>query len=137
MNKNTSKKKPDNVVFNENTKKYDASLKPYGTNVGAPSIKTPDSVSWKNKSISKANKIISSKYEEIKGEFDKLMKVYEYNNLIFNAKFSFEPIIGEIYHLYKNKNEESFLSMIAPEECDFTFLGSFYLNSDGVWEKVN
>ena len=29
-------KKPDQVVFNEDTQKYDAALKPYATNVGAP-----------------------------------------------------------------------------------------------------
>ena len=31
-------KKPDNVVFNTETQKYDAALKPYATNVGAPVI---------------------------------------------------------------------------------------------------
>ena len=31
-------KKPDNVVFNTETQKYDAYLKPYATSVGAPII---------------------------------------------------------------------------------------------------
>ena len=45
-------KKPDNVVFNVETQKYDAALKPYATSVGAPVITTTDSIAWKNRSIS-------------------------------------------------------------------------------------
>ena len=52
------------------------------------------------------------------------------------AKFNFEPIIGEVYHLYKRENGETFLSIIAPEECNFHALGSFYLNADQIWEKI-
>ena len=35
-------KKPDNVVFNTETKKYDAALKSYSTSVGAPVITASD-----------------------------------------------------------------------------------------------
>jgi hypothetical protein len=28
-----------------------------------------------------------------------------------------------------------FLSLIAPQECRFDFVGSFYLNDDKVWMK--
>lgn len=31
----TDKKKPDNVVFDIETRKYDAARKPYATNIGA------------------------------------------------------------------------------------------------------
>jgi hypothetical protein len=27
---------------------------------------------------------------------------YEWNELVYNSKFSFEPVIGEIYHLYRD-----------------------------------
>ena len=65
-----------------------------------------------------------------------MIQEFEYNKLIFNAKFTFEPIIGQVYHLYKRENNESFLSIISPEECNFNFLGSFYLNVDQTWEKT-
>ena len=64
------------------------------------------------------------------------MQEFEYNNLIFESKFTFEPIVGEVYHLYKRKNGDSFLSIIAPEQCRFNALGSFYLNADHIWEKI-
>ena len=129
-------KKPDNVVFNPETQKYDAALKPYATSVGAPVITTTDTIAWKNRSINKINHKVRTKYSELKAEYEKMMQEFEYNNLIFASKLTFEPIVGEIYHLYKKENGESFLSIIAPEECSFNALGSFYLNADQIWEKV-
>lgn len=129
-------KKPDNVVFDPETQKYDAALKPYATSVGAPVITTTDTIAWKNRSINKINHKVKTKYLELKAEYEALMIEFEYNQLIFNAQFTFEPIIGEIYHLYKRENGETFLSIIAPEECNFNTLGSFYLNTEQIWQKV-
>jgi hypothetical protein len=129
-------KKPDNVVFNAETQQYDAAIKPYATSVGAPVITTTDTVAWKNRSIHKVNQKVQAKYLELKAEYEKMMEEFEYNNLIFNAKFTFEPIIGDVYHLYKRENGETFLSLIAPNECNFNAMGSFYLNADQIWEKV-
>jgi|TARA_B110000305_G_C19249425_1_gene543989 hypothetical protein len=129
-------KKPDNVVFNRETKKYDAALRPYATSVGAPVITTTDTIAWKNRSINKINHRLEAKYVELKAEYEKMIQEFEYNKLIFSAKFTFEPIIGEVYHLYKRENGESFLSIIAPEQCNFNSLGSFYLNTNQIWEKI-
>lgn len=132
----STKKIPDQVVFDVATQKYDASLKPYATNVGAPAITVTDTVAWKNRSINKLNHKVRTRYEEIKAQYDNLMQEFEYNNLIYNSKFSFEPIIGDSYHLYIRDNNETFLSLIAPEQCNFKSLGSFRLNSDQIWEKI-
>ena len=129
-------KKPDNVVYNQETDRYDAAIKPYSTSVGAPVITATDNISWKNRSISKINHKVEAKYLELQAEYQKMMEEFEYNKLIFDAKFTFEPIVGEIYHLYKRDNGESFLSIIAPEQCNFNALGSFYLNVDQTWQKV-
>ena len=48
-------KKPDNVVFNTGNQTYDAALKPYATDLGAPVITTTDTLAWKNRSINKVN----------------------------------------------------------------------------------
>lgn len=128
-------KKPDPVVFNPNTQTYDASLKPYSTSVGAPVITPIDTIAWKNRSINKVNHRIKSRYQEIKAAYELMLKEFEYNNLIYNAKFSFEPIVGQIYHLYSKMDGTNFLSIIEPEHCNFEFIGSFYLNADLIWEK--
>lgn len=132
----TPEKKPDSVVFNTETQNYDAWLKPYATSVGAPVITSHDTNAWKNRSINKVNHKVRSRYLELKAEYDKMMAEFESNKLIFQSKFSFEPIIGQVYHLYERKNGETFLSIIAPNECNFKSAGSFYLNVDQIWEKL-
>ena len=129
-------KKPDLVVFNEQSQKYDAALKPYGTSASSPVITPLNTAGWKNDGIHKVNKQIKSKFEEVKKEYEALMEKFQYNDLVYNAKFSFEPNIGETYYLYNNKKQESFLSIIAPNQCNFQHLGSFRLNSDKMWEKL-
>ncbi|WP_299228985.1 DUF2452 domain-containing protein [uncultured Psychroserpens sp.] len=132
----SEEKKPDQVVYNKMTQNYDAALKPYATNVGAPSIEITDTTAWKNKNIHKANKQIQAKYSELKAAYDQMMQELEYNNLVYNARFNFEPIVGETYHLYRDKKNVPFLSIIAPSDCDFDFVGSFYLNSEQLWKKI-
>lgn len=132
----SQKKKPDNVVYDEDKKRYDAALKPYATNVGAPKIEASDSLAWKKRSIHKVNQKMQAKYLEIKKEYEAMMAEFEYNKLILGAQFSFEPIVGQEYYLYKRENEELFLSLIEPEYCNFHFMGSFYLNAELVWQKT-
>ncbi|OZV69683.1 DUF2452 domain-containing protein [Winogradskyella aurantia] len=131
------KKKPDQVVYNTETERYDASLKPYATDVSAPVITTTDTLAWKNRNINKVNKHIQAKYNELKSAYDEMMAQYEYNNLVYSAHFNFEPVVGHTYHLYKRANDSTFLSIIAPEECDFNHIGSFYLSADGIWHKTD
>ena len=129
-------KKPDQVVYDKATKRYDAYLKPYATNVGAPAIQVTDNSSWKTRNINKANKQIKAKYLELKAEYEKMMAELEYNTLVYNSRYTFEPIVGETYHLYRDKKEESFLSIIAPSDCNFDHIGSFLLNSELIWKRI-
>jgi hypothetical protein len=125
-------KKPDNVVFSAD-KGYNASLLPYATNLGAPVIKTDDVVAWKTRGIHNVNKVFENKFSELKLEYQKLMEEYKWNELVYNAKFSFEPIIGEIYHMYLGDDGVEFLSLIAPNEWNKEYIASFKLNSDKKW----
>ena len=83
------KKKPDNVVYNIETQKYDASLKPYATNLGAPVITSTDTIAWKNRSINKLNHKVQTRFKEIKEQYEQLMQEFEDNRLIHDAKFLF------------------------------------------------
>jgi hypothetical protein len=131
-----NKKKPDNVVFNQKEQQYDAALKTYATNVGAPAIQTVDTVAWKQRNLKSANSQFAAKYAEIDSAYKNLLKQYERNALVYSARFTFEPIVGEVYHLYKDANQQAFLSIISPEECNFDYVDSFRLGSDKLWELV-
>lgn len=129
-------KKPDAVVFDEETESYNANLLPYASGVAAPKIIPPDVTAWKNTNIVTANNQFKARYEAIQIQYRQMMEQFEYNNLVYSAKYNFEPITGKIYHLYKSKDERTFLSLISPNECNFNYLGSFKLGPDKMWEKV-
>ena len=61
------------------------------------------------------------------------MQEYEWNEILYNAKYSFEPIIGEVYHLYLAKDGSNFLSIIHPDHWNKNHIGSFKLNSNKKW----
>lgn len=129
-------KKPDYVVFDEETQQYNGKLLPYASGVAAPKIVPPDVTNWKNTNIISANNEFKARYEGIQKQYQEMMEQFEYNNLVYSAKYSFEPITGKTYHLYRAKDESVFLSLIAPKECNFDFVGSFILGPDKMWEKI-
>ena len=108
----------------------------YPTNVGAPVIHIDNLVSWKSRGISTVNKQFENKFNELKVQYDNLMKEFENNELVYNANFSFEPVIGETYHLYRGDDGYNFLSLISPAEWNKEHLGTFQLNSDKKWIAI-
>lgn len=126
------KERPDNVVYSE-TKGYNASLLPYSTSVGGPVIKIDDLVSWKSRGITNVNKEFENKFQELKLQYENLIKEFEWNEIVYNSKFSFEPVVGELYHLYVGNDGLNFLSLVAPNEWNKEHIGTFKLNSDKKW----
>lgn len=123
---------PDNVVFSEENG-YNAHSLSYSTSVGAPAIKIDNIVDWKNKGVRNVNKEFETKFNELKVQYEKLMQEYEWNEIVYNAKFSFEPVVGETYHLYLGKDGSNFLSLIHPNNWNKEHIGSFILNSNKKW----
>jgi len=126
-----SKKIPDNVVFNDG--KFDANTKNYPTTISAPSF-APISID-RSDSI-KADKYFSSRLNELKSEYENLVDEYKWSNIIYNALYNFQPILGEPYYLYLNDDNKHFLSIIEPSEWNQTYVGTFKLLNNGKWEKV-
>ncbi len=122
-------KKPDSFAENK-------TLLPYGDNVSAPVIRLENVSSWKIANSTKVNHQLQSKSLELKQEYQKLVSEYKWNELVYNAKFTFEPVIGQIYHLYYDKQGEVFLSMIGPTEWSKPYIGSFKLDSNNKWNKT-
>ncbi len=130
------KEKPDNIVYTAE-QGYNANILPYGTSVGAPVIKVDDLVSWKSRGVHAVNKEFENKFNELKLQYEKLMEEFEWNELVYSSKFSFEPVIGEIYHLYNDENTNPFLSLIGPTEWNKEHIATFKLNSDKKWIKLD
>jgi len=122
-------KKPD--AYSEN-----ARLLPYGSNLAAPAIKLDDIDSWNLDKTKKANSYFSTKFEEIKKQYESLVNEMNWSKLIFNSGYKFEPVIGKSYFLYQ-KDKDVFLSMILPEEWSLKCLGEFKMTTDNIWHKID
>lgn len=124
--------KPDNIVWSEENG-YDASKKEYPTTVGSHNFK-PLVIDGTSKT--KANQYFKSRMGELVDEYNKLMEEFKWSQLIYNSKYSFDPIVGETYHLYEKEDEVYFLSMIEPSQWKQKHVGSFKLLNNGKWEKI-
>jgi hypothetical protein len=127
------KKYPDNIVYDYKLDKFDAKIKSYPTSVGAPGFE-PIKVD-KSSSIT-ANHYFDSRLNELKDEYKKLVEEYNWTRLVYESDYSFQPIVGHIYHLYEKKDKTLWLSLIGPNEWSQPYIGSFKLQTDGKWEKM-
>lgn len=130
------RKKPDLVVWSEENG-YDAKMKSYPTNVGAPNFQLPNVGLIKTEASKKMIKVFEQEREEIVQKIEKLYQEYFDSVLVWESKISFDPIVGNTYYLY-NFNGVNTLSLISPQEWDKKdcFIGGFVLNSDRKWIKV-
>ena len=74
------KKKPDQVADNPG-------LLPYGSNIGAPAIKTTNIGAYKREKLNKSNKYLKAKYNEIKKEYLDLIEAAKWNELVYTSDF--------------------------------------------------
>jgi len=135
MSRNKKRKYPDLVVYSEDKGFYSKELT-YGSNVGAPAIKLEDVSGWKKTQALVANKQFKSKYEELKGEFRKLVDEVTWNEFVYSSKYNFIPVMGETYYLYEKKDGGVFLSLIKPNEWPMKFIGATKLESTQKWIRI-
>ena len=94
-----------------------------------------DLTSFKSRGIGKVERELQQELVELRERYLAVIDAFNWNKLIYEAHFRFEPVIGETYHLYE-VNGTQHLSMIAPHEWHQRWVGTFRLNSDARWEVV-
>lgn len=131
-----SPKKPDGVAWNEESQEYISKLLPYATSTSGPVIQIPNVDAFKKKGVDKVSKQFQAELEDLQNSIKKFVTLASDTQKVYSAKFKFEPIVGESYHLYTNDAGENFLSLIAPENWNKEHLGTFRLNGEYKWERV-
>jgi len=129
------KKKPDQVVWNDEQEDYIARLLPYASQASGPVIKIPNVDAFKQKGVEKVSKQLQTELEELQDKIKKFVKSASDTQRVYTAKFKFEPLVGETYFLYKG-DKEDYLSLIPPEQWKKKFIGAFKLSSEYKWERV-
>lgn len=127
------KKHPDNIVFNYDSDSYDASKRTFPTTVGSQNF---EPIKLDKSTSVQANNFFESKFKELKDSYQKLVDEYNWNKIIYESEYSFQPIIGQVYHLYQRENQTYWLSIINPTDWNKKHIGSFKLLTNGKWEEV-
>lgn len=132
---NADKKKPDNVVWDEN-EGYNANIKHYPTNLGAPSFDLPNISLSKTAAGKKMIDVFEREKQELIEKAKTLQNEYETSVLVWESIMSFEPIVGHTYYLY-NFEKGKTLSLLSPDEWNKRdlYIGAFTLTSENKWLK--
>ena len=130
-----SSKKPDNVAWNEESQEYISKLLPYAISNSSPVISIPNVDSFKKKGVDKVSKQFQAELADLQNKIKAFVDLATDTQMVYSAKFKFEPIVGETYHLYQGE-KESFLSLIEPNSWNKKHVGSFRLSGDYKWERL-
>lgn len=121
----------------------DKHLMTYSASTLDPVINVTDPTEFKNRVKTKIEQKIFSRMEELKKEFEKLAEEFNINKMVLESEIRIEPIVGEIYHLYENKEGKNQLSILEPEDWEksgndwqMIHISSVRLTSDGIWEEA-
>lgn len=110
---------------------------PYPRSTPSPRIVPTDLSSFKARGASKAQRVFRQQLTEMQERYQQVIDQFNWNKLVYESAFTFQPVIGETYHLYQMREGEGFsLSLIGPGEWSHRFVGSFRLDADGRWELV-
>lgn len=126
-------KKPDLVVWDDENG-YNAKMKQYPTNIGAPSFQLPNVSLVRTESSKKMMSVFERERQELILKAERLTQEFNDSLMVWESKISFEPIVGKTYFLYEFNGVKT-LSLISPNEWNKQdcFLGSFTLNSENKW----
>lgn len=108
---------------------------PYPVSTLSPKIVPNDLTSFKSRGLSQVEHDLQVKLEEMRQEYIKTIEHFNWNKLVYEADIQFEPIIGEVYHLYRMR-QKTILSMIGPDQWSQPHLATFRLNLDRQWELI-
>lgn len=130
-------KHSETALDSETDQPISSAFLPYPTQTLSPAIVPNDLTNFKSRGVSLVQKDTAQRLNQIKEEYQKVVENFNWNKIVYESEFSFEPVLGTTYYLYKNdkSNPKSdfVLSMIEPQRWKKPFIGSFTLGVDGKW----
>jgi len=112
-----------------------AAFMPYPVSTLSPPIVPNDLTSFKSRGLSQVERDLKQKLTEIREEYIAVVEQFNWNKLVYESEIRFEPIVGEIYHLYRIR-ERYALSMVSPDQWFQPHVASFRLTVGRQWEVV-
>jgi hypothetical protein len=124
------------------------SVLPYASSVGSVAIRPNKEGVIKHKALTAMEDQTNMQLNQIRQQIELLAKQAqeirkrkELSLMIYEAKLSFKPQIGQVYHLYEKRDNTHILSLVAPKEWGGAgpykqFLSSVQLLADHTWIEV-
>jgi Protein of unknown function (DUF2452) len=123
------------------------SVLPYGASVSGAVVKATEEGVIRHKALTAMEEQTNMQLEQIRKQIELLAlqaqeihKRKELSMLIYNAKLSFKPEIGQVYYLYEKADDTHTLSLISPEEWGAgmpykKFVAAVQLLADHTWKE--
>lgn len=124
------------------------SVLPYSASVAGALVKPTEEGVIRHKALAAMEEQTNMQLEQIRKQIELLAlqaqeihKRKELSMLIYNAKLSFKPDIGQVYYLYEKKDGNHLISLISPKDWGQTmpykkFIAAVQLLADHTWKEV-
>ncbi len=122
---------------------------PYAASVAGAIIRPTEEGMIRHKALTAMEEQTNLQMDQIKRQIEllalqarEIVARKELSMLIYNAKLSFTPVIGQVYYLYEKKSGEHQVSMISPREWGNgsgpfkNFVAKVRLLADHTWIEV-
>jgi hypothetical protein len=138
----------DEVATNTEIYHKQMSVLPYSSSVSGAVIKPNEAGVIRHQALSAMEEQTNMMLTQIRQQIEllaiqakEIQKRKELSMLIYDAKLSFSPVIGQLYYLYENANGEYILTMIGPKEWGTkkpykNFVSAVKLLADHTWKEV-
>jgi hypothetical protein len=125
------------------------SVLPYSASVSGALIKPTEEGVIRHKALTAMEEQTNMQLDQIRKQIELLAlqaqeihKRKELSMVIYGAKISFKPEIGQIYHLYEKNDGAHIISMVSPKEWGQSlpfkkFIASVQLLADHTWKELH
>jgi hypothetical protein len=124
------------------------SVLPYSASVAGAVIKHNEEGIIKHKALTAMEEQTNMQLEQIRKQIEllalqahEIQKRKELSQMIYEARLSFKPNIGQTYYLYEKKDGTSMLSLVSPKEWGANgpfkkFISAVQLLADHTWKEL-
>jgi len=124
------------------------SVMPYSTSVSGAVIKPTEEGVIRHKALSAMEEQTNMQLDQIRKQVEllalqaqEIQMRKELSMIIYSAKLSFTPVIGNLYYLYEKNDDTHFVSMVSPKEWGGSgpfksFIAQVKLLADHTWVEI-
>ena len=124
------------------------SVMPYSTSVSGAVIKPTEEGVIRHKALSAMEEQTNMQLDQIRKQIEllalqaqEIQMRKELSMIIYSAKLSFTPVIGNLYYLYEKNDDTHFVSMVSPKEWGGSgpfksFIAQVKLLADHTWVEI-